>query len=65
MLTANPGFPSTTARSMPSLLLVLVGRFRTQRQAIEAAKEHARSDGDWELVIHGRSGRIRDAVAIH
>jgi len=41
------------------------GRFRTQRQAIEAAKEHARAHGDWELVIHGRNGRIRDAVAVH
>ncbi|MEA2246256.1 MAG: hypothetical protein QOH46_785, partial [Solirubrobacteraceae bacterium] len=41
------------------------GRFRTQKQAIEAAKEHGRAHGDWELVIHGRSGRIRDAVAIH
>jgi putative intracellular protease/amidase len=41
------------------------GRFRTQKQAIEAAKEHARAHGDWELVIHGRSGRIRDALAIH
>ena len=41
------------------------GRFRTQRQAIEAAKEHGRTHGDWELVIHGRTGRIRDAVAIH
>jgi putative intracellular protease/amidase len=40
------------------------GRFRTQKQAIEAAKEHARAQGDWELVIHGRSGRIRDAVVI-
>ena len=41
------------------------GRFRTQREAIEAAKEHDRTHGDWELVIHGRTGRIRDAVAIH
>jgi putative intracellular protease/amidase len=41
------------------------GTFRTQKEAIEAAKEHARAHGDWELVIHGRSGRIRDAVAIH
>ena len=41
------------------------GKFRTQKQAIEAAKEHAREHGDWELVIHGRSGRIRDAVALH
>jgi putative intracellular protease/amidase len=41
------------------------GRFRTQTQAIEAAKEHGRTHGDWELVIHGRTGRIRDAVAIH
>jgi len=41
------------------------GKFRTQKQAIEAAKEHAREHGDWELVIHGRSGRIRDAVAVH
>ena len=41
------------------------GRFRTQKQAIEAAKEHGREHGDWELVIHGRNGRIRDAVAIH
>ena len=41
------------------------GRFRTQKEAIEAAKEHGRAHGDWELVIHGRSGRIRDAVGIH
>jgi putative intracellular protease/amidase len=41
------------------------GRFSTQKQAIQAAKEHAHEHGDWELVIHGRSGRIRDAVAIH
>jgi putative intracellular protease/amidase len=41
------------------------GEFRTQKEAIEAAKEHGREHGDWELVIHGRSGRIRDAVAIH
>jgi putative intracellular protease/amidase len=41
------------------------GTFHTQKAAIEAAKEHARAHGDWELVIHGRSGRIRDAVAIH
>jgi putative intracellular protease/amidase len=41
------------------------GNFRTQKQAVEAAKDHARAHGDWELVIHGRSGRIRDAVAIH
>ena len=41
------------------------GKFRTQRQAIEAAKEHGRRHGDWELGIHGRTGRIRDAVAIH
>jgi putative intracellular protease/amidase len=41
------------------------GTFRTQKQAIEAAREHGRAHGDWELVIHGRSGRIRDAVAIH
>jgi hypothetical protein len=33
--------------------------------AIAAAKEHARAPGDWELLIHGRSGRIRDAVAVH
>jgi putative intracellular protease/amidase len=41
------------------------GKFRTQRQAIEAAKDHAHAHGDWELVIHARSGRIRDAVAVH
>jgi putative intracellular protease/amidase len=41
------------------------GRFETQKQAIEAAKEHGRAHGDWELVIHGRTGRIRDAIAIH
>lgn len=29
------------------------GRFRTQKEAIEAAKEHARAHGDWELVIQG------------
>jgi putative intracellular protease/amidase len=41
------------------------GRFRTQKEAIEAAREHGHAHGDWELVIHGRTGRIRDAVAIH
>jgi hypothetical protein len=41
------------------------GTFRTQKQAIEAAKQHGHAHGDWELVIHGRSGRIRDAVALH
>jgi hypothetical protein len=41
------------------------GSFRTQKQAIEAAREHGRIHGDWELVIHGRRGRIRDAVPIH
>ena len=42
-----------------------LGRFRTQKQAIEAARAHGREHGDWEMVIHGRSGRIRDAVAFH
>ena len=32
------------------------GTFRTQKQAIEAAREHGRAHGDWELVIHGRNG---------
>jgi putative intracellular protease/amidase len=41
------------------------GRFRTQKEAIAAAQAHGRAHGDWELVIHGRGGRIRDAVAIH
>jgi putative intracellular protease/amidase len=41
------------------------GAFRTQKEAIEAAREHGRAHGDWELVIHGRNGRIREAVAIH
>ena len=41
------------------------GAFRTQKQAIEAAREHGRAHGDWELVIHGRNGRFREAVAIH
>lgn len=41
------------------------GRFSTQKEAIAAAREHAREHGDWELVIHGRTGRIRDAVAVH
>jgi putative intracellular protease/amidase len=41
------------------------GRFKTQKEAIEAAKEHAREHGDWEMVIHGRNGRIRDAIAVH
>jgi hypothetical protein len=41
------------------------GTFATQKQAIEAAKEHGREHGDWELVIHGRNGRIRDAVGVH
>jgi hypothetical protein len=41
------------------------GRFPTQKEAIEAAREHGRAHGDWELVIHGRTGRIRDAVASH
>jgi putative intracellular protease/amidase len=42
-----------------------LGEYPTQKRAIEAAKEHAREHGDWELVIHGRSGRIRDAIAVH
>jgi putative intracellular protease/amidase len=37
------------------------GRFRTQKEAERAAKEHARAHGDWEVVIHDRSGRIRDS----
>jgi hypothetical protein len=41
------------------------GRFDTQKAAIAAAKQHGRAHGDWELVIHGRTGRIRDAVASH
>jgi putative intracellular protease/amidase len=41
------------------------GEFRTQKEAIEAAKEHGRAHGDWELVIHGRNGRIRDALPVH
>jgi putative intracellular protease/amidase len=41
------------------------GHFPTQKAAIEAAKEHGRAHGDWELVIHGRNGRIRDAVGVH
>jgi hypothetical protein len=41
------------------------GMFQTQKEAIQAAKEHARAHGDWELVIHGRSGRFRDAVSVH
>ncbi len=41
------------------------GHFKTQKQAIEAAKEHAREHGDWEMVIHGRNGRIREAIAVH
>ena len=40
------------------------GKFRTQKEAIEAAKDHGRAHGDWELVIHGRKGRIREALAI-
>jgi putative intracellular protease/amidase len=41
------------------------GHFRTQKEAIEAAKGHAHEHGDWEMVIHGRNGRIRDAVSVH
>jgi putative intracellular protease/amidase len=41
------------------------GHFKTQKQAIEAAREHGREHGDWEMVIHGRNGRIRDAIAVH
>jgi putative intracellular protease/amidase len=39
-------------------------RFRTQREAIRAAKDHARSHGDWEVIIHNRKGRIRDSVTM-
>jgi putative intracellular protease/amidase len=38
--------------------------FRTQREAIRAAKDHARSHGDWEVIIHNRKGRIRDSVTM-
>jgi uncharacterized protein YdaT len=34
-------------------------RHRTQREAIEDARDHAR-DEHVEVVIHGRDGRIRD-----
>jgi putative intracellular protease/amidase len=39
-------------------------KFRTQREAIKAAKDHARSHGDWEVIIHNRKGRIRDSVTM-
>ena len=35
------------------------GTFRTQKEAIEYARDAARSQGT-ELVIHGRDGRIRE-----
>jgi putative intracellular protease/amidase len=40
------------------------GRFRTQKEAEKAAKEHAREHGDWEVVIHDKRGRIRDSDTI-
>jgi putative intracellular protease/amidase len=40
------------------------GRFSTQKEAKSAALEHARSHGDWEVIIHDRRGRIRDSEAV-
>jgi putative intracellular protease/amidase len=40
------------------------GTFSTQKQAERAAMEHARSHGDWEVIIHDRRGRIRDSEAV-
>jgi hypothetical protein len=37
------------------------GQFSTQDEAERAAKEYARSHGDWEVVLHDRHGRIRDS----
>lgn len=42
----------------------LAGTFPTQDEAERAAKAHARDHGDWEVVIHGRDGRIRDSDTI-
>jgi hypothetical protein len=37
------------------------GRFSTQAEAVQAAKDHARQHGDHEVIIHDESGRIRDS----
>jgi putative intracellular protease/amidase len=40
------------------------GTFPTRKAAEQAAMEHARAHGDWEVVIHDRRGRIRDSEAV-
>jgi hypothetical protein len=37
------------------------GQYSTEQEAERAAKEHGRAHGDYEVVIHGRDGRIRDS----
>jgi hypothetical protein len=40
------------------------GSFPTRKAAEQAAMEHARAHGDWEVIIHDRRGRIRDSAAV-
>ena len=40
------------------------GSFPSQKAAERAAMEHAHAHGDWEVIIHDRRGRIRDAEAV-
>jgi putative intracellular protease/amidase len=40
------------------------GTFPTRKAAEQAAMEHARAHGDWEVIIHDRRGRIRDSQAV-
>jgi len=36
------------------------GVFRTQLEAVKSAREMVRSASSWQLVVHGRDGRIRE-----
>jgi hypothetical protein len=38
-----------------------VSEHSTEQEHERAAEEHARGHGDWEVLIHGRDGRIRDS----
>jgi putative intracellular protease/amidase len=40
------------------------GEFATKKAAVNAAMEHARVHGDWEIVLHDRHGRIQDSQAV-
>lgn len=40
------------------------GEFATKKAAVNAAMEHARAHGDWEIILHDRHGRIQDSQAV-